>query len=76
VEAMTLADKMVVLDTGVVQQAGKPIDFYQRPTNLFVVGFVGSPKMDFIAEKVDRIVGDRVTISGSDIADVTVRQRR
>jgi multiple sugar transport system ATP-binding protein len=51
VEAMTLADKMVVLDAGVVQQAGKPIDLYQRPANLFVAGFIGSPKMNFIAEK-------------------------
>ena len=48
VEAMTLADKIVVLDAGIVQQVGKPIDLYQRPSNLFVAGFIGSPKMNLI----------------------------
>ena len=48
VEAMTLADKIVVLNAGVVQQVGSPIELYQHPANLFVAGFIGSPKMNFI----------------------------
>jgi multiple sugar transport system ATP-binding protein len=48
VEAMTLADKIVVLDAGVVQQVGSPMELYNRPANLFVAGFIGSPGMNFI----------------------------
>jgi lactose/L-arabinose transport system ATP-binding protein len=48
VEAMTLADKIVVLRKGVVEQIGAPMDLYDRPVNLFVAGFIGSPKMNFI----------------------------
>src|SRR5690606_14017023 len=43
VEAMTLADKIVVLNGGVVQQVGSPLDLYHRPANLFVAGFIGAP---------------------------------
>ncbi len=48
VEAMTMADKIVVLNAGRVEQYGSPIELYQRPGNLFVAGFIGSPKMNFI----------------------------
>jgi multiple sugar transport system ATP-binding protein len=48
VEAMTLADKIVVLDAGKVRQAGSPLELYHMPNNLFVAGFIGSPKMNFI----------------------------
>ena len=48
-EAMTLADKIVVLSGGTIQQVGRPIDLYNFPANLFVAGFIGSPKMNFIA---------------------------
>ena len=49
VEAMTLADKIVVLRGGVVEQVGAPLDLYNRPANQFVAGFIGSPKMNFLA---------------------------
>src|SRR5262245_32992844 len=49
VEAMTMADKIVVLNAGRVEQYGSPLELYERPTNLFVAGFIGSPKMNFIA---------------------------
>ncbi|MCX5496961.1 ABC transporter ATP-binding protein [Kaistia dalseonensis] len=52
VEAMTLADKMVVMHAGRVQQAGKPLDLYDDPDNRFVAGFVGSPKMNFLPATV------------------------
>jgi multiple sugar transport system ATP-binding protein len=48
VEAMTLADKIVVLNAGRVEQVGSPLDLYRAPANLFVAGFIGSPKMNFI----------------------------
>ncbi len=48
IEAMTLADKIVVLNAGTIQQVGRPIDLYTMPANLFVAGFIGSPKMNFI----------------------------
>ena len=54
VEAMTLADKIVVLQHGVVEQYGAPLDLYDDPDNQFVAGFIGSPKMNFISSKVDR----------------------
>ncbi len=52
VEAMTLADKIVVLRDGRVEQAGKPLELYARPANQFVAGFIGSPKMNLLAAKV------------------------
>jgi multiple sugar transport system ATP-binding protein len=51
VEAMTLADRIVVLKDGVVQQVGTPMELYERPDNLFVAGFIGSPKMNFLSGK-------------------------
>ena len=48
VEAMTLADKIVVMHDGVVEQFGAPLDLYDRPANLFVAGFIGSPAMNLI----------------------------
>ena len=48
VEAMTLADKIVVLNKGYVEQVGKPLDLYNKPASLFVAGFIGSPQMNFI----------------------------
>ena len=48
VEAMTLADKIVVLNAGAIEQVGSPMDLYNRPANLFVAGFIGSPQMNFI----------------------------
>src|SRR4051794_9005602 len=48
VEAMTLADRIVVLRAGLVEQIGSPTELYDRPANTFVAGFIGSPKMNFI----------------------------
>ncbi|KRD49533.1 sn-glycerol-3-phosphate ABC transporter ATP-binding protein UgpC [Ensifer sp. Root278] len=53
VEAMTLADKIVVMRNGVVEQVGSPLDLYDDPANLFVAGFIGSPKMNFLKGIVD-----------------------
>jgi len=48
VEAMTMANKIVVLRAGVIEQVGSPLDLYHRPQNEFVAGFIGSPKMNFV----------------------------
>lgn len=49
VEAMTMADKIVVLQAGVIEQVGSPLELYHEPRNVFVAGFIGSPKMNLIA---------------------------
>lgn len=56
-EAMTLADKIVVLYGGTIQQVGRPIDLYTAPVNVFVAGFIGSPKMNFIGGDEARQAG-------------------
>ena len=76
VEAMTLADKIVVLNGGVVQQVGAPIELYQRPANLFVAGFIGSPKMNFITVTVQTVGDGNVTVSGPDLAPLTIAVTR
>ncbi len=48
VEAMTMADRIVVLNKGVIEQVGSPLELYNKPDTLFVAGFIGSPKMNFI----------------------------
>jgi multiple sugar transport system ATP-binding protein len=63
VEAMTLADKIVVLNAGNIEQAGSPLELYHHPVNLFVAGFIGSPKMNFLATEVRIAVADGVTVS-------------
>jgi lactose/L-arabinose transport system ATP-binding protein len=51
-EAMTLADRIVVLNGGRIEQIGAPLDLYDDPANRFVAGFIGSPKMNFVAGKI------------------------
>ena len=51
VAAMTLADKIVVLNNGKIEQIGSPIELYENPLNMFVAGFIGSPKMNFLNSK-------------------------
>ena len=55
VEAMTMADRMVVLQAGVIEQVGSPMELYRRPRNLFVAGFVGSPRMNFFEAAVQQV---------------------
>ena len=52
VEAMTLADRLIVMNAGVADQIGTPMDVYDRPASVFVAGFIGSPAMNFLAAKV------------------------
>jgi ABC-type sugar transport system ATPase subunit len=56
-EAMTMADRIVVLDAGIVQQVGTPMELYNQPVNRFVAGFIGSPRMNFFAGEAAVRVG-------------------
>ena len=58
VEAMTMADRIVIMKSGIIQQVGSPEDVYERPANLFVAGFIGSPAMNVLPVTVadDRLV--------------------
>jgi multiple sugar transport system ATP-binding protein len=53
IEAMTMADRIVVMNAGKVEQIGTPLELYDNPANLFVAGFIGSPAMNFLPEKRD-----------------------
>jgi len=72
VEAMTLADKIVVLKDGEVMQAGAPMDLFHHPKNLFVAGFLGAPSMNFTVVNVEKIEGDQITVKNDAIAETTV----
>jgi multiple sugar transport system ATP-binding protein len=63
VEAMTLADRIVVLNVGHVEQVGTPLEVYHRPRTLFAAGFLGSPKMNFLAGKVADVATHRVVVN-------------
>ncbi len=62
VEAMTMADKIVVLRDGRVEQVGAPLELYHNPVNQFVAGFIGSPRMNFLNAKVLQMDGNKVSL--------------
>lgn len=72
VEAMTLADKIVVLQGGIIEQVGSPLELYHHPRNLFVAGFIGSPKINLLSVTVTAVndMGTTVKLPGD--ATVTV----
>lgn len=63
VEAMTLADKIVVMNYGKVEQMGSPMALYYNPVNKFVAGFIGSPKMNFLPAIVSDWQPERLTVT-------------
>ena len=65
VEAMTMADKIVVLRLGVIEQVGAPLDLYNNPRNKFVAGFIGSPKMNMLNGKLVKNGGDAAVQLGA-----------
>jgi len=64
IEAMTMADKIVVLKDGIVEQIGSPLELYDRPANTFVAGFIGSPAMNFLPGTFKRDGGSIVEFEG------------
>ena len=65
-EALTMADRIIVLRDGRVEQAGKPLELYQDPTNAFVAGFIGSPRMNFLEGTV--IDAGTISVAGTQIS--------
>ncbi|QRM57502.1 sn-glycerol-3-phosphate ABC transporter ATP-binding protein UgpC [Sinorhizobium sp. BG8] len=74
IEAMTLADRIVAMNGGIVQQVGSPLDLYDRPANLFVAGFIGSPGMNFLEGRY-LVSGDHADIRLSDGTLIPVSKR-
>ena len=71
VEAMTMADKIVVMKTGVIQQIGSPLDLYNYPVNRFVAGFIGSPPMNFMTVTVKEDGGKLLADEGESQLEIT-----
>jgi multiple sugar transport system ATP-binding protein len=72
VEAMTLADRIVVLDSGIVRQFGSPLELYHMPQNLFVAGFIGSPKMNFLNAECVAATAKTVTVESPLFGKLTI----
>jgi sn-glycerol 3-phosphate transport system ATP-binding protein len=72
VEAMTLADRLIVMNAGAAEQIGTPMDVYERPASVFVAGFIGSPAMNFLAAKVGEDK-QSVELAGTGSQKVTLR---
>ena len=72
VEAMTLSDRVVVLDKGKVSQFATPLELFYQPANLFVAGFIGSPRMNFVEAEVARQEGTHITLSGGGLKQPVV----
>ena len=75
VEAMTLADKIVVLRAGRIEQQGSPISLYDDPDNIFVAGFIGSPRMNFLAAEVVSAEGHTALLRPVDFPGTSVPVR-
>lgn len=75
VEAMTLADKIVVLKDGEVMQVGAPMDLYHNPANLFVAGFLGAPSMNFLDVQVEGVTDTEVSVSAQALGQIKVPRR-
>ena len=75
VEAMTLADKIVVLKDGEVMQAGAPMDLYHNPVNLFVAEFLGAPSMNLMVVDVVSVDGDMATVRNGSLDPISVPTR-
>jgi len=71
VEAMTLADRLIVMNAGIADQIGTPMDVYERPASVFVAGFIGSPAMNFLAGKVSD-GGRAIELAGTGDVRVTL----
>ncbi len=72
VEAMTMADKIVVLQAGRVEQVGSPLELYHHPANVFVAGFIGSPRMNLLPARVQAVGLAGVTLALVSGAELTV----
>ena len=74
-EAMTMADRIVVLRDGRIEQVGAPLDLYERPATLFVAGFLGSPRINMLAGRVAAVDGTDARVACAAGGDLAVRVR-
>ncbi len=72
VEAMTMADKIVVLRKGKVEQVGSPLELYNSPRNMFVAGFIGSPRMNFVTGVADTVTDGHLTFVAPSLPPLTL----
>jgi ABC-type sugar transport system ATPase subunit len=72
IEAMTLADRIAVMNQGRIEQVGKPLDLYYAPANLFVAGFIGSPAMNFFPAEVESVAGGEARLTGAAMAPLVL----
>jgi multiple sugar transport system ATP-binding protein len=72
IEAMTMADRIVVMNRGQVEQVGSPLELYHRPANLFVAGFIGSPKMNFFSVHAGAAANGSLSLDVADGGTVAV----
>ncbi|GHA35811.1 ABC transporter [Devosia pacifica] len=72
VEAMTMADRIVVMHDGIMEQVGTPLELFDTPANLFVAGFIGSPKMNFFDATVTSTSGGTVTADTTGLGEIAL----
>ncbi len=71
-EAMTLADDIIVLDEGIISQQGTPLQLYKNPDNMFVAGFIGSPKMNFISTTITSKTANETEVNIFESSKITI----
>jgi len=74
IEAMTMADRIVVLRAGVIEQVGAPLDLYNRPCNKFVAGFIGSPRMNFIQSRIVSLTNTEFGLESGGLGTLTLQR--
>ncbi|AZO62031.1 MAG: sn-glycerol-3-phosphate ABC transporter ATP-binding protein UgpC [Mesorhizobium sp.] len=72
VEAMTMADRIVVLNKGRIEQVGSPLELYANPANIFVAGFLGAPRMNFIEAKAVSVEASTVSVAAAGLPAITL----
>jgi multiple sugar transport system ATP-binding protein len=73
VEAMTMADRIVVLNKGRIEQVGSPLELYANPANIFVAGFIGAPRMNFIEARLAAVNASGATVTAAGLPALTFR---
>jgi ABC-type sugar transport system ATPase subunit len=71
-EAMTLADRIVLLNAGRIEQVGSPQDLYQRPANFFVAGFIGAPRMNFLKVRASHSTSSTIVVESADFPNYPI----
>ncbi|TIO47156.1 MAG: ATP-binding cassette domain-containing protein, partial [Mesorhizobium sp.] len=72
VEAMTMANRIVVLNKGRIEQVGSPLELYANPANIFVAGFLGAPRMNFIEAKAVSVGASSVSVAAAGLPAITL----